>query len=189
MSLGRASTLRQATDNVFRQERLLTTRTRSETVTFARPFFLRKVDRELPAGSYAAETEEETLGSVSTRSYRRIEVRLFIPRIAGKSEAEMWVISPGELDAVLALDREPSSRREPDSQRTAPHSAAAVRKTEERAVSNQNAMQNRNRGSNTPLYGAVLGILALLLATVVFGRDPAASPSPPVHAAQGSGET
>jgi hypothetical protein len=166
----------------------LTTRTRSETVTFARPFFLRKVDRELPAGSYAAETEEETLGSVSALSYRRIEVRLFIPRIAGKSEAEMWVISPGELDAALALDREPSSRPEPGVHRTAPHSVAAVRKTEEHAVSNRNAMQSRNKGSNLPLYGAVLGILTLLLATAVFGQQDSAEGAPPAYAAQGSSE-
>lgn len=76
-------------------------------MTFARPFFLRRIDRELPAGSYPIETDEETLEGVSTPSYRRVEIRLFIPRIAGRSEAEMWVIAPDELDDILMQDREP----------------------------------------------------------------------------------
>jgi hypothetical protein len=153
-------------------------------VTFARPFFLRRIDRELPAGSYPVETEEEALEGVSGLSYRRIEIRLFTPRVTGVSEAEMWVISPGDLDAALALDREPASRREQGGDlRSVAHNAAAARLVAELAL------HDRQKGSNAPLYGTLLGVLALLLATVAFGRQgPAGSPPSLAVAAQGAGE-
>jgi hypothetical protein len=154
----------------------LPTRAISGTVTFARPFFLRRIDRELPAGSYAVETEEEALESGSTLSYRRIEVRLFVPAMAGISEAEMWVINPGELDAALALDRQPANR-EPDMRGAVETAAPAIRNVKELQLRKRETLQDR--GSNTPLYGTLLGILALLLATVALGRqDPAGSPRP-----------
>ena len=163
---------------MFQQEELLTTRAKFGTVLFTRPFFLRKINRELPAGSYVVETEEETLEGVSAPSYRRVEMRLFVPRIVGKSDAEMWIISPGDFDAALALDRAPpSGPHEPDIPRSMPHTAAANRLIQELA------MQNRNKDSNGPLYGACLGVAALLFATWVahqFERDA----SPPPQAAQ-----
>ena len=103
----------------------MATRAKFGTVLFTRPFFLRKINRELPAGSYVVETEEESLDGVSALSYRRVEMRLFVPRIVGKSDAEMWIISPGEFDAALALDREPPSpAREPDAPRSRPTATA-----------------------------------------------------------------
>lgn len=58
-------------------------------VTFARPFTLKKINRELPAGSYVVETDEEVLPGGASLSYRRTEVRFFVPRILGVSEGEM----------------------------------------------------------------------------------------------------
>ena len=95
----------------------------------------------------------------------------------------MWVISPGELDAALALDREPASRREQGDLRSVAHNAAAARLIAEIAL------HNRHKGSNAPLYGTLLGVLALLLATVAFGRQDPARSAPSLAAAdQGAGE-
>jgi hypothetical protein len=160
----------------------VSTRAISGTVTFARPFFLRRIDRELPAGSYAVETEEEALESGSALSYRRIEIRLFIPPIAGKSDAEMWTINPGELDAALALDRQPASRPEPDARGAAEAIAPPVRTIEEIKLRNRETIQDK--GSNTPLYGTLLGILALLVATAIAGQQGPAGSPPPSHTAQ-----
>jgi hypothetical protein len=181
----RGSATHETTGNVLQQEELLATRAKFATVMFTRPFFLRKVNRELPAGSYVVETEEESLETVSTLSWRRVETRLFISRIVGKSDAEMWIISPGELDTALALDREPpSGPRQPDVVRSIPHAAAANRPIEELA------MRDRNKGGNGPLYGACLGVLALLFATwVAHQLDRGVNPPPPAQTAEALSET
>lgn len=83
----------------------MTNRLRTRTVTFARPFFLQEIDRELPAGAYLVETEEEALDVSSFLSYRRAGTRLLIPGVAGQSEAQMWVIDPNALDNAIAQDR------------------------------------------------------------------------------------
>jgi hypothetical protein len=81
----------------------MATRVKTRTVTFARPFFLHDINRELPAGAYLVETEEETLDVASFLSYRRSGTRLQIPATAGKSE--MWVVDPHALDNAIAQDR------------------------------------------------------------------------------------
>jgi hypothetical protein len=173
---------RRTSGDRFEREKQLPTRAVSGTVTFARPFLIRRMDRELPAGSYAVETEEEALEGGVALSYRRIEIRLFVPPIAGVSEAEMWVVSPGELDAVLALDRQPASRLAPDG--AVKTITPAIRPVEELQLNRRNTLQDK--GSNTPLYGTLLGIFALLLAAAVIGQqDPAATSPPPAHTAQG----
>lgn len=84
-------------------------RVKTQTVTFAHPFFLAEIDRELPAGPYIVETEEEALDVASALAYRRVGTRLFVPRVAGKSEAEMWEVSPQELDNALVRDKTAST--------------------------------------------------------------------------------
>jgi hypothetical protein len=84
-------------------------RLRTRTVTFARPFFLDDVNRELPAGAYIVETEEEMLDVSSFLSYRRAGTRLFVPAVAGESETEMWVVDPQALDSAIAQDRAASA--------------------------------------------------------------------------------
>ena len=161
----------------------LVTRVRADTVTFGRPFFLQKINRELPAGSYAIETDEESLEDISTLAFRRVGVRLFVPRIAGRSEDEMWTIRPQDFDSVLANDRGPAgpetSRREsPAREATGSEAnwleAAEAHKTGAADFSLRKAAFEKNRDdmlskrgmrSNGPLYGVCLGILALLAAT------------------------
>jgi hypothetical protein len=135
---------------------------RPSTVTFARPFFLNKINRELPAGSYPIETDEEPMDSASSLVYRRSQIRLFVPRIEGKSDPEMWAITPQDFDNVIALDREPArpeaTPAKPDTSSFEHRKAAFEKHRDDIAIA-------RTRGGNAPLYGACLGILALLLAT------------------------
>jgi hypothetical protein len=46
----------------------MTTRTSNKMVTFALPFLLKGIDREIPAGSYRVVTDEELVEGLSFRS-------------------------------------------------------------------------------------------------------------------------
>jgi len=70
----------------------MTTRTSSKTVTFARPFLLKGIDRELAAGSYRVVTDEELIEELSFPVYRRVSTMIFIS--AGVSSVEMVSIDP-----------------------------------------------------------------------------------------------
>lgn len=157
---------------------------RASTVTFARPFFLNKINRELPAGSYPIETDEEAMDGTSTLVYRRSEIRLFVPRIEGRSDAEMWTIAPQDFDTVLAKDREPASRAARNPVAANPVAASSQpdpstfeqRKAAFEKHRDQVAMAASTRGGNAPLYGACLGVLALLVATwIAHQMEPATS--------------
>jgi hypothetical protein len=50
----------------------MTTRTTSKTITFYRPFWLKGVDRLLPAANYQVVTNEEIIEGLSLQAYRRI---------------------------------------------------------------------------------------------------------------------
>ena len=83
----------------------MTTRTKTHTVTFRRPFALDEIERDLPAGPYLIETEEETLDGVSFLAWRRIST-LLIARGAGGTQ--MWEINADGLDAALERDSLPA---------------------------------------------------------------------------------
>jgi hypothetical protein len=55
------------------------TRTHEQTWTFDRPFRLKDVDRELPAGSYRVTTDEELIEGLSFPVYRRVATMIFVP--------------------------------------------------------------------------------------------------------------
>lgn len=83
----------------------MTTRTRTELVTFAHPFVLAGVDEALPAGAYSVEIDEELLAGVSFPAYRRVAALLHLgptPDHPGRSET--LIVDPAELDAALARD-------------------------------------------------------------------------------------
>jgi hypothetical protein len=83
-----------------------TVRTSSKTVTFARPFLLKGIDRELPAGSYRVMTDEELVEQLSFPVYRRVSTMIFVP--AQASSVEMVSIDP--LDLQAAQDRDKAMR-------------------------------------------------------------------------------
>lgn len=80
----------------------MTTRTSNKTVTFALPFLLKGIDREIPAGSYRVVTDEELVEGLSFPVYRRISTMIFVP--AQASSVEMVSIDP--LDLIVAQDRD-----------------------------------------------------------------------------------
>jgi hypothetical protein len=85
------------------------TRTISKTVTFARPFALSGLDGVRPAGTYAVETDEELIPSLSLTAYRRTATWLRLPGRRAGAElstgfSEVVAIDPVELDAALARD-------------------------------------------------------------------------------------
>lgn len=82
----------------------MTTRSSTTTVSFSRPFRLDEIDRELPAGDYSLEVEDEALDGLSFLAYRRIATYLFV-RSSENSAVEMWTIDPEGLDSALAQDR------------------------------------------------------------------------------------
>ncbi len=84
----------------------MTIRTSSKTVTFALPFLLKGIDRELAAGSYRVVTDEELIGQLSFPAYRRVSTMIFVP--AQASSVEMVSIDP--LDLQAAQDRDKAMR-------------------------------------------------------------------------------
>jgi hypothetical protein len=81
----------------------MTTRTSSKTVTFARPFLLKGVDRILLAGDYRVVTDEELIEGLSFPAYRRVSTMIFVPA-QNASSVEMVAIDPQELQ--VAQERE-----------------------------------------------------------------------------------
>ena len=85
------------------------TRTTTKTVTFGRPFALSGLDGVQPAGTYAVETDEELIPSLSFTAYRRTATWLRLPgRRAGTEPSagfsEVAAIDPAELERALASD-------------------------------------------------------------------------------------
>lgn len=86
----------------------MTLRTRSETVTFARPFTLSGINGPQPPGTYAVETDEERIEGSSPPTYRRVSTMI---RLAGRpgtgEQVQVVVVDPDELAAALARDADP----------------------------------------------------------------------------------
>jgi hypothetical protein len=78
-------------------------RTRDKTWTFRRPFTLRGVDRQLPAGEYRVSTDEELIEGLSFPVYRRVATMIFARGLNGTS-LEMLTIDPAELQAAHERD-------------------------------------------------------------------------------------
>ena len=89
----------------------------TRTVTFLMPFSVAAAERELPAGAYLVETEEELIQELSFPAYRRIAMYLRIPQGRGPAGRLHPVpVDPEELDAALA--RDVASYNEAKQQRT-----------------------------------------------------------------------
>jgi hypothetical protein len=81
----------------------MTIRTRSKTVTFHHPFWLKAVGRALPHGDYRVVTDEELIEGVSFPAYHRVSTVIFVPAPSG-SAIEMVTIDPADLAAALERD-------------------------------------------------------------------------------------
>ena len=86
----------------------MTTRTSSKTVTFARPFLLKGVDRVLPAGEYKVATDEELIEGLSFPAYHRVATIIYVPAEAhAASSVEMVTIDPHDLREAQNHDAAP----------------------------------------------------------------------------------
>jgi hypothetical protein len=80
-------------------------RTTRKTVTFRRPFSLSAVDRILPSGTYAIDTDEELIDGLSFLAYRRTATLLHLPSISSRAGvSQMVTVNPDDLDAALKRD-------------------------------------------------------------------------------------
>ena len=70
----------------------MTMRTTSETVTFHRPFWLKRVNRLLPPADYRVVTDEELIEGLSFPAYHRVSTVIFVPGPSG-SAVEMVTTS------------------------------------------------------------------------------------------------
>jgi hypothetical protein len=79
----------------------MTMRTSRRTVTFTRPFFLRGIETEQPAGTYAVETDE----GLSFPAYRRVATTIFLPSRPGDLvSGQLVTIDPLQLEAAEQRD-------------------------------------------------------------------------------------
>ena len=81
----------------------MTTRTSSKTVTFARPFLVKGVDRMMTAGDYRVVTDEELIQELSFPVYRRVATMIFVPAASGHA-FEMVAIDPRDLQDAQDRD-------------------------------------------------------------------------------------
>ena len=83
----------------------MTMRTSRRTVTFTRPFSLRGIETEQPAGTYAVETDEELLEGLSFPAYRRVATTIFLPSRPGDLvSGQLVTLDPLELEAAEQRD-------------------------------------------------------------------------------------
>jgi hypothetical protein len=88
----------------------MTSRSRSRSVIFNRPFELKGIGHTLPAGEYEVVTDEELVEDLSFPVYHRVATTMFLPKYAGGSSGEMVTIDPADLQA--AGDRDSSAARQ-----------------------------------------------------------------------------
>jgi len=81
----------------------MSTRTREKTWTFSKPFTLKSVGRELPAGSYRVATDEELIEGLSFPVYRRVATMIFAPA-RNRASLEMLSVDPEDLQAAQDRD-------------------------------------------------------------------------------------
>jgi hypothetical protein len=85
----------------------MTIRTSSKTVSFARPFLLKGIDRVLAAGQYKVITDEELIEELSFPVYRRVVTMIFVPADSqNSSSVEMVAIDPRDLQDAQDRDAE-----------------------------------------------------------------------------------
>jgi len=81
------------------------TRSRRETVTFAHPFRIRGIDRQLQAGAYEVVTDEELIEGLSFPCFRRVATMIMVPGAPPRhSSTEMFSISSVDLADAQQAD-------------------------------------------------------------------------------------
>ncbi|MGC8534196.1 MAG: hypothetical protein ACP5QR_01545 [Rhizomicrobium sp.] len=79
----------------------MSTRTSRTEVAFAHPFILDGMDAEQCPGTYTVETEEESLDTVLSPAWRRVQTAIVI---MNSSQTEYFSTSPEQLQDALMRD-------------------------------------------------------------------------------------
>jgi hypothetical protein len=83
-------------------------RTTKRSIVFEKPFRLAGYDRDLPAGRYVVETDEELVEGISFPVYRRVLTILHLAARNGNPNLMRTVtVDPADLEAALARDQPP----------------------------------------------------------------------------------
>jgi hypothetical protein len=77
-------------------------RTTKSSVTFARPFQLKGVDGQQPAGTYELETDEEIIEAHGRTVYVRVATLLYIRSLGMK---QTITVDPSDLQAAQERDQ------------------------------------------------------------------------------------
>ena len=86
-------------------QRVVTERTTRTTVVFHHPTIIDGVGRQLPAGTYQIETDEEQIDGLSFIAYHRIQTTILVPAdTAANAGRQVLVIDPAALEAALLRD-------------------------------------------------------------------------------------
>lgn len=80
----------------------MTTRTTGRMVTFRHPFLLDESAREVPAGTYLVQTEEELMDTVLSLAWKRVSTVIRL-RTAGGTQ-DVFIV-PEQLNTALSRDR------------------------------------------------------------------------------------
>lgn len=95
------------------KETKTTTRMNKKLVTFEHPFLLDEIEKELPAGDYTVETEEESIDGLTFLAFRRVATTLIVrPAIGKRGQTHFWTIDPQGLASALELDAERTLKRD-----------------------------------------------------------------------------
>jgi hypothetical protein len=76
-------------------------RTTRTAVSFRAPFRVPPLDQDLPAGTYAIDTEEEMIEGNERNVYIRVATLLRVPT---PNAIEIWTVDPATLQAALFRD-------------------------------------------------------------------------------------
>jgi hypothetical protein len=88
-----------------RRRVLMIMRTNRKTLKFTHPFFLKGIDRTLPAGDYQVVTDEEMIEGLSFPVYRRVSTMILVPsQFQPAASVEMVTVDPLDLQAALDQD-------------------------------------------------------------------------------------
>lgn len=80
----------------------MTTRMTSREVTFQHPFVLDGFARDVPAGTYLVQTEEELMDTVLSMAWKRASTLIRLRTATGTEDV---FIDPNQLNAALLRDR------------------------------------------------------------------------------------
>ena len=80
-------------------------RTRVEAIAFLEPFYIAGYEKQIPAGTYSIEINEELIQGLSFKAYRRTSTTLLIPGSASRPGGTLFLsVAQADLNAAQAVN-------------------------------------------------------------------------------------